>query len=107
MQRRATRATARLEPHARPLTTPRRRQARPHLWRALAAALPGDGAGWTLLSTGHSLGGALATLLAADAAVRRPAASVVMYNFGSPKVPPAPPSYTPPARPALAQILCL
>lgn len=45
---------------------------------------------WTIYITGHSLGGALATLLARDV-VRLPWAregrvEVVMYNFGSPRV---------------------
>ena len=60
----------------------------------LAAAANGNaeaaGSPWTVLFTGHSLGGALATLCSyelahlelADAAVER----LVVYNFGSPRV---------------------
>jgi triacylglycerol lipase len=39
-----------------------------------------------LLITGHSLGGALATLAALDLAVNTPFAAPVMINFGSPRV---------------------
>ncbi|KAA8495046.1 Lipase [Porphyridium purpureum] len=43
---------------------------------------------WTICSLGHSLGGALATLFAGDAACwfSEPGARVIMRNFGSPKV---------------------
>ncbi|CAD7700050.1 unnamed protein product [Ostreobium quekettii] len=46
---------------------------------------------WSIACTGHSLGGALATLCAYELATRRPAKSgrdpkVEMYNFGSPRV---------------------
>ncbi|XP_006283081.2 uncharacterized protein LOC17878015 isoform X1 [Capsella rubella] len=45
---------------------------------------------WHVYVTGHSLGGALATLLALELAssqlVKRGAISVTMYNFGSPRV---------------------
>lgn len=36
--------------------------------------------------TGHSLGGALATLAALDHRRRYPDSKVTMYNFGSPRV---------------------
>ncbi|RHY32254.1 hypothetical protein DYB32_002708 [Aphanomyces invadans] len=36
--------------------------------------------------TGHSLGGALATLCAVDLALAQPNVAVTMYNFGSPRV---------------------
>ncbi|XP_052189156.1 uncharacterized protein LOC127799286 [Diospyros lotus] len=45
---------------------------------------------WRVYLTGHSLGGALATLLALELSssqlVKRGAVSVTMYNFGSPRV---------------------
>lgn len=57
----------------------------------LVDALVGDGKDWKVLVTGHSLGGALATLAAYDLATRtaaddRPRLHVEMYNFGSPRV---------------------
>ncbi|RHY55213.1 hypothetical protein DYB37_002549 [Aphanomyces astaci] len=39
-----------------------------------------------LFCTGHSLGGALATLCALDMALAQPNVTVTMYNFGSPRV---------------------
>ena len=39
-----------------------------------------------MCSTGHSLGGALCTLFAAETKVRYPEIGCVLYNFGSPKV---------------------
>lgn len=36
--------------------------------------------------TGHSLGGALATLAALDLATEHPSTQITMYNFGSPRV---------------------
>ncbi|CAN0306134.1 unnamed protein product, partial [Ectocarpus fasciculatus] len=41
---------------------------------------------WHVYITGHSLGGALATLAALDHRRRYPEAKVTMYNFGSPRV---------------------
>jgi predicted lipase len=47
-----------------------------------------EGEAWTVLLTGHSLGGALATLAAYDLSLRRwtRRPRVAMYNFGSPRV---------------------
>ena len=45
-----------------------------------------DREGWTICTTGHSLGGALCTLFAAEVAVRFPETEVLNYNFGAPKV---------------------
>ncbi|WP_225442681.1 lipase family protein [Paenibacillus lycopersici] len=42
--------------------------------------------GKPLFVTGHSLGGALATLASADIAVNRPPASLITYTFGAPRV---------------------
>ena len=44
------------------------------------------GGSWTIYVTGHSLGGALATLCASDLKGLFAEDSVVMYNFGSPRV---------------------
>ncbi|CAN0263726.1 unnamed protein product [Laminaria digitata] len=41
---------------------------------------------WEVFVTGHSLGGALATLATLDHQRRYPEAKVTMYNFGSPRV---------------------
>ncbi|MED4016055.1 MULTISPECIES: lipase family protein [Sutcliffiella] len=40
----------------------------------------------TLLITGHSLGGALATLLALECNIEKLFSSIIMYNYGSPRV---------------------
>ncbi|GAQ78458.1 hypothetical protein KFL_000130400 [Klebsormidium nitens] len=57
----------------------------------LESQAPDESTGtWTIYITGHSLGGALATLLARDVVrlpwARQRQAEVVMYNFGSPRV---------------------
>lgn len=62
---------------------------KPRLMNVLDGLL--DGADWKVLITGHSLGGALATLFAYDVANRvyltRPRPKhVSMYNYGSPRV---------------------
>lgn len=58
----------------------------PRLLAHLRQLLQGDGAGRTLWLTGHSLGGALATL-AADRLTREPGFEVRgLYTFGSPRV---------------------
>lgn len=53
-------------------------------------ALAGEKDPWTILLTGHSLGGALATLCAFDLSHRRWSQGrhhqIVMYNYGSPRV---------------------
>ncbi|CAK4155594.1 unnamed protein product [Aphanomyces euteiches] len=56
--------------------------------RAAIAALPRpqDGLPLRLCCTGHSLGGALATLCALDMALTQDDIAVMMYNFGSPRV---------------------
>lgn len=41
---------------------------------------------WHVLFTGHSLGGALATLATLDLKRRHPGTKVTMYNYGSPRV---------------------
>jgi hypothetical protein len=48
---------------------------RDRLWKVMNKILPDDAeerAGWTICSTGHSLGGALSVLFAAECAVRLP-----------------------------------
>ncbi|PRW20266.1 alpha beta-hydrolase isoform A [Chlorella sorokiniana] len=64
---------------------------RSEVMRLLETALAGEEEPWTLYITGHSLGGALATLCTFDCARRvwrrgavRPA--IVHYNYGSPRV---------------------
>ncbi|OQR90367.1 hypothetical protein THRCLA_09367 [Thraustotheca clavata] len=42
--------------------------------------------GSVLYCTGHSLGGALATIAAIDMALKHPTLNIIMYNFGSPRV---------------------
>jgi hypothetical protein len=62
---------------------------REQLWRVMRKLLPEKGEdrkGWTVCTTGHSLGGALCTLFAAEIAVRFPETAVMLYNFGAPKV---------------------
>jgi hypothetical protein len=46
----------------------------------------GDGSDWKIYMTGHSLGGALATLSTVDISRRFASASVTAYSFGSPRV---------------------
>ncbi|OSX69411.1 hypothetical protein BU14_1542s0001, partial [Porphyra umbilicalis] len=46
----------------------------------------GFASSWTVYCTGHSLGGALATLAAADLRARHPAPAVALVSFGQPKV---------------------
>lgn len=46
----------------------------------------GEDDGWHVFVTGHSLGGALCTLLAADLGASDRKISVTAYNFGSPRV---------------------
>ena len=41
---------------------------------------------WEILTTGHSLGGALASLCAHDLSERHPGLKVSMYNFGAPRL---------------------
>ncbi len=57
-----------------------------NITQVIRALIPGDGTGYTIYLTGHSLGAALATLCAVDVTVRMPGLDVIMYNFGSPKV---------------------
>ena len=57
----------------------------------LVGMLTAEGTGWTVYVTGHSLGGALATLMSWEIEALRerdlPSVSqVVLYNFGSPRV---------------------
>ena len=63
----------------------------PRLLRLLPQLTDGGGGGWTVCVTGHSLGGALATLMAWEIEALREKefpqiAEVVLYNFGSPRV---------------------
>ena len=54
---------------------------------ALVDSVTGGGDGWVVYVTGHSLGGALATLLASDLASRPdPKPRLAVYTFGSPRV---------------------
>ncbi|CAM9732160.1 unnamed protein product [Chrysoparadoxa australica] len=53
---------------------------------AVMFATGGVPEGWHIYVTGHSLGGALATLCAVDFADRFKASKLTMYNFGSPRV---------------------
>lgn len=61
---------------------------RPAILSLLADMLHGEDGQWRLYLTGHSLGGALATLCAWDASHRRWPCEVdlVVYSFGSPRV---------------------
>ncbi|CAM9438289.1 unnamed protein product [Ectocarpus sp. 13 AM-2016] len=56
------------------------------LGAVLGSAMEGKPEDWHLYITGHSLGGALATLATLDHCRRYPKAKVTMYNFGSPRV---------------------
>ncbi|CAM9427194.1 unnamed protein product [Chrysoparadoxa australica] len=50
------------------------------------SATGGDADGWDIYITGHSLGGALATLCALDFSTKFSGAKITMYNYGSPRV---------------------
>ena len=59
---------------------------REQLWRVLRTTLPDDvheRSKWTICTTGHSLGGALCTLFAAEVAVRFPDTGIcdVMHSY--------------------------
>ncbi|CAN0111908.1 unnamed protein product [Ectocarpus sp. 12 AP-2014] len=56
------------------------------LGAVLGSAMEGKPEDWHVYITGHSLGGALATLATLDHCRRYPKAKVTMYNFGSPRV---------------------
>ncbi|CAM9475443.1 unnamed protein product [Ectocarpus sp. 8 AP-2014] len=56
------------------------------LGAVLGSAMEGKPEDWHVYITGHSLGGALATLATLDHRRRYPEAKVTMYNFGSPRV---------------------
>ncbi|EQC29814.1 hypothetical protein SDRG_12360 [Saprolegnia diclina VS20] len=53
-----------------------------HLHAAIGK-IPDDS---VVICTGHSLGGALATIAAMELALKRPSLRVAMYNYGSPRV---------------------
>ena len=59
---------------------------RKHLLDELTALLASEGRGKDVFVTGHSLGGALATIAAVDLTRKYPKNAVTMYNFGSPRV---------------------
>ena len=66
---------------------------RPRLLELLNSATQGGLEGeregeeeWEILTTGHSLGGALASLCAHDLSEKHPGLKVAMYNFGAPRL---------------------
>lgn len=59
---------------------------RARLTKLVEQLIPEEDDEWSIYVTGHSLGGALSTLCAADFAAVFPKRRIVMYNYGSPRV---------------------